>query len=152
MGAGGVSVRGVREKTKREGRLHARSTARPLSRRGRVREAGVTAGRHGTAGQAIAQAAASVAVVGYDGSLPGPVVRRVLESSALVVGVARHLDGIGVPDHVRRILLGDDNRLAYARLTAHLGDPEAGPAGGGAGRDPRVFRRLRDLPGPRLRV
>ncbi|MFD0636965.1 cobalt-precorrin-7 (C(5))-methyltransferase [Catenulispora yoronensis] len=105
----------------------------------------MTAGRHGAAGSAIAQTAAPVAVVGYDGSLPGPVVRRVLESSVLVVGAARHLDGIGVPEHVRRILLGDDNRLAYARLTAHLTDPKAGPAVVVTAGDPGFFGVLRGL-------
>ncbi len=102
-------------------------------------------GHERSPGPAIAEAGVTaVAVIGYDGSALLPAVRRVLDASDLVVGTARNLDGVGVPDRARRILLGD-SRLAYARLTAHVADVWAGPATVVTGGDPGFFGVVREL-------
>lgn len=102
-------------------------------------------GREPQARRPITQArTATVAVVGYDGSALLPAARRALDASHLVVGNPRLLDGVGVPERAQRVLLGD-TRLAYARLTAHLRDRDAGPATIVTAGDPGFFGVLREL-------
>jgi precorrin-6Y C5,15-methyltransferase (decarboxylating) len=86
-----------------------------------------------------------ISVIGYDGSPLRPAARRALHASDLVVGSLRALDAVGVPERAQRVLLGDDPRLAYARLTAHVSAGSGGPATVVTGGDPGFFGAVRTL-------
>ena len=86
---------------------------------------------------------ATVTVIGYDGSPLSPIARTSLAEATLVVGGARHLDGVGPPGGASLLVLGNLDH-ALDGIAAHVRRAR-GPICVVASGDPGFFGIVRIL-------